>query len=340
MTSAARPLPSGADLLVPPNERATARFRADFGQRFVVTVDTEEEFDWSQPLSRDGHTTHSIAALRTFQTFCEDFGVCPTYLLDYPVAVSPVAVDSIGEAIASGRAEAGVQLHPWVNPPFEEEVGEFNSYAGNLPFGLERAKLRILRDAIERAFGVAPRSYRAGRYGLGRHTAQILRECRITVDTSVRSRFDYSGAGGPSYREHPLRPYWADEARTLLEVPLTTVYWGPLRQVGNILYPHLWRTPSLRGILARTGLLERIPLTPEGVTAEEALRGVDVALDAGLPILVFSFHSPSLAPGHTPYVRSEADLAALYDWWRTLFTHLAKRGVEPACLSRIPDLAL
>ena len=91
----------------------------------------------------------------------------------------------------------------------------------------------------------------------------------------------------------------------------------------------------MRGVLARTGLLERIPLTPEGITAEEALRGVDIAIDEGLPVLVFSFHSPSLAPGHTPYVRNEADLDALYDWWRALFTHLEKRGVKPTSVADI-----
>jgi hypothetical protein len=35
-----------------------------------------------------------------------------------------------------------------------------------------------------------------------------------------------------------------------------------------------------------------------------------------LPVLVFSFHSPSLAPGFTPYVRNEDDLLRFYDWWR------------------------
>ena len=151
----------------------------------------------------------------------------------------------------------------------------------------------------------------------------------------MRAHFDYSSAGGPNYRYHPLYPYWVDPERSLLELPLTTIYWGPLRQMGNAIYPRLWRTPSARGLLARAGLLERIPLTPEGVTSEEALRGVDIAIDAGLPVLVFSFHSPSLAPGHTPYVRDQDDLDALYDWWRTLFHHLEQRGVKPTHVTDI-----
>lgn len=325
----------GPNLLEPPGKSALAAFGKGFGQRFIVTVDTEEEFDWNAPLDRDKHSTVTVPALRKFQQFCEGFGVVPSYLIDYPVACSTYTPEVIGDAVRNGRAEVGVQLHPWVSPPFQEEVNQYNSFAGNLPFELEREKFRTLRDRIAEAFGVAPMIYRAGRYGLGPRTAEILRECGIAIDTSVRAHFDYSGAGGPNYRNHPLRPYWVDPERTLLELPLTTVYWGPLRQIGNLIYPYMWRAPSMRGVLARAGLLERIPLTPEGITAEEALRGVDIAIDEGLPVLVFSFHSPSLAPGHTPYVRTDEDLDALYGWWRTLFGHLEARGVKPTSVREI-----
>ena len=114
-----------------------------------------------------------------------------------------------------------------------------------------------------------------------------------------------------------------------MELPLTTIYWGLLRQLGPWLYPKMWRVPQLRGLLAKFAMLERIPLTPEGVTLDEAIKGIDIALDQGLPVLVFSFHSPSLAPGFTPYVRSEDDLDALYDWWRGVFDYLRRRNAAP-----------
>lgn len=311
------------------------RFKDDFGQKFILTVDTEEEFDWRAPLRREGHSLVTVPVLRQFQEFCERFGVVPAYLLDYPVASCPDAADALRDAIVGGRAEAGVQLHPWVNPPFEEDVNEPNSFAGNLPPALERAKFALLRDTIERNFGVAPLIYRAGRYGVGPNSAEILCDHGIAIDTSVRSLFDYSYAGGGNFRDHPLRPYWLDKSRGLMELPLTTVYRGLLRDQGNAVYPSMWRAPRLRGVLSRLGLLERVPLTPEGVTAQEAIRGIDIALDSGLPLLVLSFHSPSIAPGHTPYVRSQADLDAFYDWWRTIFAYLAKRGVAPSNVSDV-----
>lgn len=313
------------------------QFREGFGQRFILTVDTEEEFDWGKPLQREGHSLDTIPTLRKFQQFCEGSGVVPVYLVDYPIASSPAAADALGEAVQAGRAEIGVQLHPWVSPPHVEAVNQHNSFAGNLPASLERDKFMTLRDAIERRFGTAPRIYRAGRYGLGPNSAGILADGGISFDTSVRTRFDYSHAGGPNYRDHPDRPYWIDRDAGLIELPLTTVFWGPLRQVGGWLYPRLWRAPALRGALSHVGLLERIPLTPEGVTADEALRGVDIALDDGLPLLVFSFHSPSLAPGYSPYVRNDHDLDQFYNWWRTLFARLERRGVASTSVAGLVD---
>ena len=318
-----------------PGQADMVRFKPEFGQRFVVTVDTEEEFDWNRPIERDRHTVQTVARLARFQEFCEAQGVCPIYLIDYPIVESSAAASILRDAVAAGKAEVGVQLHPWVNPPFDEEVTEYNTFAGNLPEELERAKFSNLRDAIERVIGAAPLIYRAGRYGVGANTARILSEGGIAIDSSVRARFDYSAGGGPNFRDLPVRPWWIDRNAGLMELPLTTVYWGLLRQLGQFLYARMWRVPRLRGALARIGLLERIPLTPEGVTIEEAVRGIDIAIDEGLPVLVFSFHSPSLAPGYTPYVRNEDDLDALYDWWRKAFAYLRQRGVAPTRVSEL-----
>lgn len=318
-----------------PESQAFVRFADTFGTRFVVTVDTEEEFDWDQPLKPSGHTLDSVSRLAKFQEFCEGHGVVPIYLIDYPVATSELAAEILRGPIAAGRAEVGVQLHPWVSPPFVEDVNQYSSFAGNLPEELEREKFSQLYTAISENFGAVPQIYRAGRYGVGPNTTAILRDHSIAIDTSARARFDYSSGGGPNFRDLPVQPWWIDRVGGVMELPLTTVYWGPLKRIGHWLYPRLWRAPSLRGALARIGLLERIPLTPEGVTEIEVLRGIDAALEEGLSMLVFSFHSPSLQPGHTPYVRSEQDLDALYDWWRTVFAALKARGVQPTSVAGI-----
>jgi hypothetical protein len=313
------------------------RFHAEGERRFLLTVDTEEEFDWSQPLKRSGHSLDTIPRLRKFQQFCERHGVVPVYLIDYPIATSTLAADILRGAVAAGKAEVGVQLHPWVSPPHDEEVNQYNSFAGNLPPDLEFAKLKNLRDTIEQNFGARPMIYRAGRYGVGPNTARFLAEAGIAIDTSVRSRFDYSAGGGPDFRDLPLRPWWVGKSGGLMELPLTTVFQGALRRWGPAIYPRLWRIPRMRGVLARLGLLDRIPLTPEGVGIAEALRGIDIAVAEDIPVLVFSFHSPSLSPGFTPYVREAGDLDDFYEWWRQAFARLEQHGVKPTTVKEIME---
>lgn len=324
-------------IIDPPSTIDRARFRAGFGQRFILTIDTEEEFDWSKPIKREGHGLEHLPRLAKFQSFCEGEGVCPIYMIDYPVATSALAADILRDAVAQGRAEIGIQLHPWVNPPHDEEVNDRNSFTGNLPFELERAKFVRLREAITENFSANPQIYRAGRYGVGPHTAMMLHEGGIAMDSSVRSKFDYSSSGGVDFRHHPLVPYWLDREHTVLEVPLTTIFWGVLRKQGDLVFPLLRRVPWLRGALAQMGILERIPLTPEGISVDEAIRGIDIALDDGLPLLVFSFHSPSLRPGNTPYVRDEDDLDHLYDWWRRVFGYLRQREIPATNVSGIME---
>jgi hypothetical protein len=322
-------------MLQPPPAGRSAAFAPGFGQRVLLTVDTEEEFDWRGPFRRDGYGLTHIPAIARFQTFCERIGAHPVYLVDWPIVQDARAAEIIGDAVRRGCAEVGVQLHPWVNPPFDEEVCGHNSFAGNLPRDLEAAKFMALRDAIEAAFGTAPLIYRAGRYGLGPHTADLLKQAGIRIDTSVRSLFDYTAQGGPDYSRHPLKPYWVDGAMRLLELPVTSVHSGLLRGAGRPLQRFAEPLFRAMGVLSRLGLLEHIALTPEGVSIEEGLRGVDIAVRAGLPVLVLSLHSPTLAPGHTPYAADEAGVEALYAWLEAVYRHLGARGVQSCTVADI-----
>ena len=325
---------SGSMLDVPSAGRG-AVFAPAFGQRVLLTVDTEEEFDWRAPFRREGYGLSHVAAIPRFQAFCERVGAHPVYLVDWPIANDPIACEIIGDAVRRRTADIGIQLHPWVNPPFDEEVTVRNSFAGNLPPALETAKFTALRDRIEAAFGTAPLIYRAGRYGIGPNTATLLKDAGIRIDTSVRALFDYSEQGGPDFSNHPVSPYWADEDQRLLELPVTTTYWGPLRRLGPALHRVQRHTPTFFSGFSRFRLLERIALTPEGVSAEEAIRGIDLSIAAGLPVLVLSFHSPTLAPGHTPYARDAAAVEALYDWFGAVYSHLSERGVRSCTIAEV-----
>jgi hypothetical protein len=330
----------GAAVDLNPCTPQTIRF-VEFGfdaPRFIVTVDTEEEFDWSAPFTRGEHGTTHVAAIDRFQRLCDSHDVRPAYLVDYPIVEDTAAVELLGGYVSDARADVGVQLHPWVNPPFDEEPCVHNSYACNLPPVLERAKLTALHSLIVERFGVKPQMYRAGRYGAGHHSRQVLRDLGVAIDTSVRSLFDYTDQGGPNYSECPLDPYWITEGE-LIELPVTTVFSGALQAAGKVIFNRAFESVTSRGLLARTGMLERIALTPEGIPVEKAIRAVDIALARKIPILNFSFHSPSLAVGHTPYVRNVEELERFYDWWIQIFAHLELRGVKPTHVNEIARAA-
>lgn len=309
--------------------------------RFWVTIDTEEDFDWAAPFARTGYRLDSVPALAECQAYFERAGVQPIYLVDWPIVADDRAVDILGPAQAAGCCDIGAQLHPWVTPPHNEPVNEHNSYTGNLPADLQRAKMAALHGAIRDRFGVAPTVYRAGRYGLGPDTALMLAELGFRCDTSVRAGFDYRAGQGPDYRAAPLRPWWVSTAKgPVLEVPVTTVFGGLLGRAGAGLYHRATRKGSHAGAaLARLGLVERIALTPEGIPADRACKAIDIAIARGLPVLNFSFHSPSLQPGNTPYVRSPAELALFYRWWDVVLDHLARRGVESTTAAEIVSMA-
>jgi hypothetical protein len=280
--------------------------------KLLVIVDTEEEFDWSKPYSRSQISVDHIKHQAVAHTILERYGLRPTYVVDYPVASQEGGYRVLREWLTDGRCGIGAHLHPWVNPPFDEELSAWNSYPGNLPVELEKAKLLRLTEIIEANFGRRPTVYRAGRYGVGPATGAILEEMGYQVDTSIVPHTEFSRDGGPDFTEFDVDPFWFGPSGQVLEIPLTVGWYGWLKAIGSPL--RRWVTSDigirlhLPGVLARLRMLERIRLTPEGTNFRELKRLIDTMLAAGRQLFVFSYHSPSVVPGNTPYVRSGSEL--------------------------------
>lgn len=310
-----------------------------FGTRFTVFVDTEEEFDWRAPFSRDGHGVSAVAAIPAAHARFADRGIPIVYLADYPVVCDERAVDVLRGVMADGQSEVGTQLHAWVNPPFEEALSPRNSYVGNLAEGLEAAKIDALTARITNAFGKRPRVYRAGRYGIGPATLRLLATRGYQLDSSMRARYDYRQDGGPDFAAIGNAAFRCGPDGALIELPLTTVYTGRLRRLGEPLFRLLRRVPKGRAVAARSGLISRVSLTPEGMPIADALEAVRIAIGEGERVLNFAFHSPSLVPGNTPYVRDARDLAAFHGWWDQVLALLEARGARPVTIDALLDAA-
>ncbi len=278
----------------------------------IVVIDTEEEFDWDLPFSRANTSTESIGAQYLAQQIFERHGVVPTYVVDYPVATSEKAVSVLRQYADKGLCEIGAHLHPWVNPPHEEEVTLYNSYVGNLPYELEKAKLTCLTQAIAASFGTRPTVYKAGRYGVGPNTTEILRELGYKIDLSVVARTSFAHDGGPDFCAYDARPYWFGADHDLLEIPVSADYHGLLSPFGSSLFPLIRSRAGsaclLPVISARLRLLERIRLTPEGVDLKALRRLTRSLLRKGRRVFCLSYHSSSLQPGAAPYVADKAEL--------------------------------
>lgn len=307
------------------------RWPDDFGRRFTVFVDVEEEFDWAASLDAAQRSTTAMRAFPAAHARFAEWGVGLTCMVDHPIATDAAAVDSLRRVTEDGRSAIGAQLHAWVNPPFGAAVTPFTSYAGNLPRAVEQAKIATLTEAIAVAFGEPPHAFRAGRYGLGPNTLELLAAAGYRLDSSIRPGYDYSVDGGPDFRGAGNAAY---RREGLIELPLTTVFTGMAGRRGAWLHRLLGRVPHGPGAAARLGLVSRVALTPEGMPVADALQALDVAAGEER-LLVFSFHSPSLAPGHTPYVRDDADLAAFWQWWTLVLERLDRLGFRHASLQQI-----
>lgn len=322
--------------------RPSASLPADHPPVMLVVVDTEEEFDWSRPFSRESTATTSIPAQALMHERVFDrYGAVPTYVVDWPVATTPDSVASLRSIMESGRCEIGTHLHPWVSPPHEEEVNTFNSYAGNLPPALEFAKLKTLTEAITANFGRAPITFKAGRYGVGPETASAIARLGYKVDASVVPYTSFRGDGGPDFSWAVEHPYWFEaEGRSLLELPVTTGFSGHLRHAGARLFPTL-QSPSakrlrLPGIAARSGMLERIRLTPEGCSASDMIRLLNSLAADGCKVFSLTYHSPSMVAGHTPYVRNARELEQFIGAVDETFRHF--RDQLGGCFMGVADL--
>lgn len=292
----------------------------------LTTIDAEEAFDWSRPFSRDACDVSSMRSQHLAHQVFSRHGVMPLYLADYPVADLDAGRAPLRELLDSGLCDVGAQMHPWVTPPHTEAVNECNSFAGNLPVALELAKARCLTDRLTEAFGRRPEIYRTGRYGVGPRTADILASLGYKADSSLAPCWPPAGRRRlPGAWASAPKPYWVDPARTLMEIPVSAALVGRMSgRSGEAIAPLLFDPRARRlpaaGVMARLGLLERIRLTPEGMTVAEGKRLVRHMLGQGHQVFLLTYHSPSLEPGNTPYVRDIAQRDRFLDWLDEFYT--------------------
>jgi len=288
--------------------------------RVMVTIDTEED-DWGS-YGATGASVENIQQLPELTELWDRFGARPTYFVNYPPMVSPEASEVLQGLAAGGGCEMGVHCHPWNTPPLEPlpvTDDDPPSMMSRLSEVENEAKLRVLTERFKDLFGTRPRVFRAGRWGFGPSVAGPLHRLGYEADFSVSPYTDWSDIGGPDYsrvspfpyRFEPSEPFVPSRAGALVEIPTSIGHLrGPQRlsgQVRGALERSILAKMKVVGLLDSLGLVARRWISPENTSSGDMKKLASTLTRKGHKVLDVTFHSPTLVPGLTPFVKTEAD---------------------------------
>jgi hypothetical protein len=313
--------------------------------KFFITIDTEED-EWGKFQSINP-SVENIQQLSLVQQLFNRYGAVPTYLVNYPVVKNDQSREVLLDILAKNRCEIGTHCHPWNTPPFQEKLDERHSMLCNLPYLIIRDKIETLHQRIIESLGVLPRCFRAGRWGLSPNVAKVIQGIGYQVDTSVTPFVDWSIYTGPDYRQAPQQIYRFNpdallsvrDEGCLLEVPATI---GFLQKNFDLCY-HLsqWMAGGvaarlhLPGILDRARLLNFRWLSPESSNGNDMIALAKTCLLRGCSHLNMSFHSTTLLPGKSPFVRTQEDLNAFLESIEQVLEFAAANGLVFSALSDV-----
>jgi hypothetical protein len=211
------------------------------------------------------------------------------------------------------------------------------------------AKLSALKTLFEERFDLPLRSFRAGRWGFGPSVARAMAALDIGTDASVSPFMDWTHIGGPDYSRALQTPYRFDpnaplrptEEGRLVEVPTSVGFLRGSQAFSATVRSALERTPArplkIVGLLDVLGVLAKRWLSPEGNTGQGMIRLARALVRSGVGVLDLTFHSPSLLPGATPFVRDDEEKARLLDRMDRFLAFCHREGYEFTTVGAVAD---
>ena len=295
-----------------------------FGQnppRLIVTVDTEEIFDWAS-FSEINFSLAPTVDIERFQSVCEHHGTKPLYFLTQPLLDDPETVAFFRKLVEMGAAHCGLHLHSWVNDPQSDHVGEYFSFQKNLPADLHHKKLAHLAAVFENAFGQRATSHRAGRYGIAVENYETLAVAGVEFDFSPSAGFDFARKGGPNFSAMSNKPFkigttngdvFVTPVCGAKALPRTRVFLSQEKHGCGFAPPP---RSTIRTVPMR--------LSPEGASLKDLQALTKRLVNDQTPVLTFTLHSTSLTIGANDYGKNLAainDLISTTDQYLTWFNN-------------------
>lgn len=294
----------------------------------LLGVDTEADDQWTAS-GRDRLSVENVRELPRLQELCDRYGVPPTYLVTYEMAVDDAAKGVLRELAASGRCEIATHHHPWSTPPVVDD----HLYPLNLEPPHFEEQLKVLTEAVAAITGEGPVSYRAGRNGFTGWQVPKLVELGYRVDSSVDPFFNEKRKGGPSFAGAPITPYFVntDDPRRageseLLELPVTSALDRKWPRWLETAYADVTSAYQFRRALRLMRLARPIWLRPSYSKPEDMLALARRLLREGLPLANVIFHSSELLPGGSPYNATREDVDRFYRDLEALLACLTEGG--------------
>jgi len=287
----------------------------------IITIDTEEGFDWSKPFT---HTEYQTSTLFDHDSYLSAFykaeNIQPICIVSYPILNDPACQVILKQQFKDDIYTFGTHLHSWVTPPYEEILCNANSYAANLPLDLRKKKITELTNKFIDVMGYQPLHYKCGRYSIANSTYNILQSLGYEFDFSPYAHRNYSRFAGPNFTHIKNQIYTLPKITP--NEKIFTIYPGTADYVGicknNALLKKIYSMPFFeklksRAILSRFKLLDFIPLTPEGTHLDEMIFLTKSLHKKNQKLFHMSYHASSFTPHQSPYCCSIKDAILMTD---------------------------
>jgi hypothetical protein len=225
------------------------------------------------------------------------------------------------------NAEFGTHLHEeFIGPDANMAATNTHSIQANLTRELEFKKMENLTRLFHSQFGYAPKSFRAGRFGISTHTFDILKELQYKVDSSI-TPFKTLVFDNLTINHWGEKPWPYQMANSLIQVPVSIINTSFVRLPKFVLKRLEDRNSILKKIFYKLGYHSQTNwLRPMRLSGSEMIQtAIDIinhTPEGIVPTLNIMFHSNEILAGTSPYCQTQDDIDYFIRSLDELYTYL------------------
>jgi hypothetical protein len=294
----------------------------------IISIDTECDKDenWNIPHPIT-YRNIEYGLEQTLIPLFDKYGIKATYLLSPEIIQNDNCVTKFK---SFKNIELGTHLHTEFIEPFAIiDPTNTNAIQASLSKKVEHEKLYNLTALFKAKFGYQPLSFRAGRFGISKHTFAILNELNYKIDSSVTPfktlYFDDRIINNWGYKPWP----YAIKGTKLMQVPVSIINTQFNTLPGFVLKQMQDKPNFLKKVFHKLGYTSQTqwfrPMRENGdgliATANAIINATPKNI---VPTLNMMFHSNEILPGTSPYCKTQEDVNSFLSSLDETFAYLFK----------------